>query len=580
MASRHFLLALSALPLFVAGCFPTDQGPPPPDQQLYFPTGLVVSKGGTTLYVANSDFDLQYKAGTVQALDLARIRTSIPRLWDTSPDRDTATICREAGLGTNDGPDALLFPGACTPIDVVSPPDGAGPLLRSSVRTGAFAADAMIVTAPRDRSCDDPMATGACPELGARLVVPVRGDPSLTYIDIDDDRPVHGAARTPKFTLECGQGTTEDGRCSLQHQAGVDPSENTRGMVLPSEPFGVAASDDGTTIVVTHQTSGAASLFLNVWPGTADCTRGPDRPTLAFVLGGLATGAAGVVAVPKPLAAQRNAYGYQPGFLVTYRNFAAVDVLRYSDDCAASPDRPFLSLTARAGITANAGGFDSRGIALDVRTRREAEAVCTAKAPACATCTEGEAGCVPCAKERADYDQCLLQAASSPIGVFVANRSPATLLIGESRASVSQYGTDDSVYMYDQVPLSQGPSRVYVARVIGHDGTPKPRVFIVCFDSRLIYVYDPDARAMEGVIRTGRGPAAIAFDPQAGPDSVAPIGGQGKVAPRDLSQPTFGYVAHFTDSYIGVLDLDMRHPSTYLTLIATVAVPVVPREAK
>lgn len=578
MASRHLALALSALPALVAGCFPTDQGPPPPDQQLYFPTGLVVSKGGTMLYVANSDFDLQYKAGTVQVLDLERVRAAVPRLWEATDAASAVEACRQAGLSRNESANALLFPGACSPIDLVSPPDGRGPLLKNTVRTGAFASDAMLVAAPRDPACDDPKSALPCPELGTRLLVPVRGDPSLTYIDVDDDRPVHGAPRTPRFTLDCEQGTTDDGRCSVRHEAGVDPTDNTRGSVMPSEPFGVAANEAGTTIVVTHQTSGAASLFLNVWPGTDGCTTGPDRPTLAFVLGGLALGAAGVTSVPRPLAADRLGYPYQPAFLVSYRNYAAIDVLRYADDCTASPARPFLSLTARAGISTNAGGYDSRGIALDTRARREAEAACGIGAPACATCTAGTVGCTPCEKERGAYDQCLLEAASRPIGVFVANRAPASLLIGESRSSVSPYGTDDSVYMYDQVPLSQGPSRVYVARVIGHDGLPRPRVFIVCFDSRLIYVYDPEARAMEGIIRTGRGPAAIAFDPHAGPDAVSAR--DSVVPPRDVSQPTFAYVAHFTDSYLGVLDLDMRHPSTYLTLVATVAVPVVPREAK
>ncbi len=578
MASRHLALALLALPALAAGCFPTDQGPPPPDHQLYFPTGLAVSKGGTMLYVANSDFDLQYKAGTVQVLDLERVRAAVPKLWDSTDAASAADACRQAGLSPSDRANALLFPGACTPIDLVSPPDGQGPILKNTVRTGAFASDAMLVYAPRDPACDEASSALPCPELGARLLVPVRGDPSLTYIDVDDDRPVHGAPRAPKFTLECGQASTEEGRCALRHEAGIDPSDNTRGSVMPSEPFGIAANEAGTAIVVTHQTSGAASLFLNVWPGTDACTSGPDRPTLTFVLGGLALGAAGVTSVPRPLAADRFGYPYQPAYLVSYRNFAAVDVLRYADDCTASPARPYLALTARAGINTNSGGYDSRGIALDTRGRREAEAACAVGAPTCATCDVGAAGCAPCEKERGAYDQCLLTAASRPIGVYVANRAPASLIIGESRSSVSAYGTDDSVYMYDQLPLSEGPSRLYVARVIGHDGLPHARVFVVCFDSRLIYVYDPEAHAMEGIIRVGRGPSAIAFDPHAGPDAVSGHGAI--VTPRDVAQPTFAYVAHFTDSYLGVVDLDMRHPSTYLTVVASVAVPVAPREAR
>src|SRR6185503_3847296 len=53
-----------------AGCFIADTGASPPHDEFYFPTGLIVSPGGKTLYVINSDFDLQYTGGTVLAVDL------------------------------------------------------------------------------------------------------------------------------------------------------------------------------------------------------------------------------------------------------------------------------------------------------------------------------------------------------------------------------------------------------------------------------------------------------------------------------------------------------------------------------
>jgi len=40
------------------------------------------------------------------------------------------------------------------------------------------------------------------------------------------------------------------------------------------------------------------------------------------------------------------------------------------------------------------------------------------------------------------------------------------------------------------------------------------------------------------------------------------------------------YLAHFTDSYIGVIDLDQSHVDTYATIVATVGVPKPPRETK
>src|ERR1700733_1609281 len=57
-----------------AGCYSTGDGTAPPPNQIYFPVGLAVSRGGNVLYVANSDFDLQWNGGTMQSYDLHIIR--------------------------------------------------------------------------------------------------------------------------------------------------------------------------------------------------------------------------------------------------------------------------------------------------------------------------------------------------------------------------------------------------------------------------------------------------------------------------------------------------------------------------
>src|SRR6476661_6312897 len=68
-------LALVATgPFGAAACYSTGDGTSPPPNQIYFPVGLAVSRGGNVLYVANSDFDLQWNGGTVQSYDLHLIR--------------------------------------------------------------------------------------------------------------------------------------------------------------------------------------------------------------------------------------------------------------------------------------------------------------------------------------------------------------------------------------------------------------------------------------------------------------------------------------------------------------------------
>ena len=49
-----------------AGCFKPDDGREPPLDRIYFPTGIALSPDGNRLYLANSDWDLQFNAGSVQ----------------------------------------------------------------------------------------------------------------------------------------------------------------------------------------------------------------------------------------------------------------------------------------------------------------------------------------------------------------------------------------------------------------------------------------------------------------------------------------------------------------------------------
>src|SRR5437899_1675702 len=76
--------ALLLVTLCVIGCYSTGDGPTPPAGALYFPVGLAVSPGGNVLYVANSDFDLQFNSGTVDAYDLPALRSYWLQFWDAS----------------------------------------------------------------------------------------------------------------------------------------------------------------------------------------------------------------------------------------------------------------------------------------------------------------------------------------------------------------------------------------------------------------------------------------------------------------------------------------------------------------
>jgi DNA-binding beta-propeller fold protein YncE len=128
------------------------------------------------------------------------------------------------------------------------------------------------------------------------------------------------------------------------------------------------------------------------------------------------------------------------------------------------------------------------------------------------------------------------------------------LLVGTSTSMREGFLSNDRLSVSDVVPLEAGPTRVVVGDIRDELGQPSRRVFVSSFDGRAVTVYDPAARSVDVRILTGRGPTAIALDPH----------------------NALAYVAHFTDSYIGVIDLDRRN-ATYGTMLLTLGLPTAPR---
>jgi hypothetical protein len=368
----------------------------------------------------------------------------------------------------------------------------------------------------------------------ARLFLPVRGDATLHWADVEQDI----AGRGP--VLECGQG--QGNTCDDNHRRGDRADEGQLpDERAPTEPFSVAVSSDGRAVVVAHQQRGIVSLFYNEDSG----------PELQDVLDGLPLNPMGLAAVPPPLLASVADVDYEPGFLVTYRHPSnrapTLELLRYFDKRHAAPGSPFLQRASSSTITVSTSGLDSRGIAVDDRVRAICEANCAA---AC--------GDPPLAPDAASAEcvACASDCATIGLSAYLVNRSPEALLLGETRSIVGDTFRDDVPVFSDSEPLRGGPSRVFVGDIIDQDGAPARRVFVVAFDSRLLYFFDPENRTIETRVQTGRGPHALAIDSKAG----------------------LGYVAHFTDSYIGVLDLDKRHP-TYGQFLLNVGRPTPPRAA-
>ncbi len=330
---------------------------------------------------------------------------------------------------------------------------------------------------------------------------------------------------------------------------GVDPYDNFRDLSIPVEPIGLDVSseavDDVSFIVSAHQilSGPAVGLSQNPWgkvcgPSSAGTEVGCPKFEY-YLTGAVAPGPSEVVHVPAPkiIAATRTAHvkdptqpaiDYQQGFLVTYNASAEVDLFRVNPDSASSPARPFLTRAGQASIAVNADGKDSRGIVIDPSERQQCEAACTL----------GDPG----------YLACLRACVDVPLRAFIANRAPASLLLGRVRTVVvdsdlgagTGSGAYDYVEIYSQTSLSVGPSKVVLGKAILPDGkTPKTYVFVVTFDTQYIFMYDIEAQRIVQVIPTGPGPHAIAFD------SCTTDCRPGEAPYAYL------YVGHFTDSYLG-----------------------------
>ncbi len=583
------LLPVVGVAGIVAACYQAGSGSAPPPNILYFPVGLDVSRGGNVLYVANSDFDLQYNGGTIQSYDLNLIRRDVLLAIKDPSDPKLPLIRPARTSGQPDdnpctNPDGTPAPppvyrtdgtGRRQPLsETCAPPVDSTAYVRDSVTIGAFATDLQVLRceqaptqSPKDTRYD---RETSCNAAGTRLFVPVRGDASVTWVDLTvDDPPSAGNV----FKLDCGAETNK-GHCNGGHNAGNSGGEpgNTREITMPGEPFGMAQSQDGEALVITHQTDTKASLFTAGLGAVGDVT----VPGIEYVLDGLPIGGNGVFSIPHDRALtcfDDSCKSPRPAFLLTTRAAPEVHRLRYYSDDGTTQlptlRRPFLLDEAKFGVTASSAGTDSRGIAID----RSPRLACKAKVRATVK---------PADPTNPEFVAKMQACARTPARIFIANRSPAALLVGELGGSADDGSYDaDRFVLYGNVPLSSGPSKVYLAPIVDQDGNYALRVFIVCFDSATLFVYDPDAQIMEGSFRAAPGPFAMAFDPF----DMEDVAARTKV-PDDLHQPgiglhryRFAYLASFTESFIQVIDLDNSRAdkTTFELPVFALGAPTLPK---
>ncbi len=215
----------------------------PPDDELYFPTGIVVAPDETVAFVTNANSELRYDSGSIAVLDLGAVQQTI-NAWTTGMVVPGGTCGDDDEPCCEQDPDHLE---SLTCDESLFMNTGAG------VRIGNFATDIAIQ------------------DLGnksLRLIVPTRGDPSIAWVNWDGN----------SSRLSCNPNGDPFALCDDPHRLSyVQNDADLAG--IPEEPFGVFADSAGEFAMVTHLTTGAVTLI--------DSPRNSDNVQIADVLTGI-----------------------------------------------------------------------------------------------------------------------------------------------------------------------------------------------------------------------------------------------------------------------------------------------------
>jgi DNA-binding beta-propeller fold protein YncE len=212
----------SVIAALLGGCTASGADVHPPEDTIFFPTGMAIATDESVLFVANANSELRYDSGSVSVLDLGIVDQVIDN-WAMGHMVDTDhchSIDGSPGHGDPDFTETL----DCEDETLFMRP-------RAGARIGNFATDIAV----------QDLGTGAI-----RLIVPTRGDPSIAWMNWDGT------------SLSCTTPGDAYALCDDAHRltfVGNDPNLTP----LPDEPFNAFA--DKNFAVVTHLTTGAVTLI-------------------------------------------------------------------------------------------------------------------------------------------------------------------------------------------------------------------------------------------------------------------------------------------------------------------------------
>jgi hypothetical protein len=513
--------ALAALWLSTWACTLSQNGVVPPSDTFFYPTSAAMNPnepGGQWLYVANSNADLRFNDGTLVMANVG------PEITDGA-----GTVLRPGAETDRATPGRW---GACPQADYVNPLSRSAPqdccwdLLDSNILNcderryiqpdatvliGSFAA--LMVW---QSYCDDPClayhnntACVADPNAG-RLLLGVRGDTSLTYVDVIPD------SGNPRFHCTGDVATTAMAECdqkvvdtssSLAIESG-DPQAPA--VSLPDEPYALALDDDPKTgrgyLYVGHlvgstssQNTGGVSLFDVSGTGFIAPPGFPPAPRFIAPFGSpfppSSSGLIGVTALKMHAPLGVDVTADRQLFLSSRYVPLVTAMVPIGPSICAGDQNDDVIVPSGNTLNSNLVGSEMRGVEF----------------------IDPPPGSQPNYAQRA----------------YALQRVPPDL-VGFDIA-INNAGSATATPT-DVLETCSSPTFLYQ-----HDAGEGPRLFVNCFDTAEVYVFDPSGPTLLTTFSVGRGPAGMVFD---------------------LARP-LAYVLDFSQNDVSVVDLAPGSPTQY-----------------
>jgi hypothetical protein len=527
--------ALGLVALAASACSLSQNGVTPPGDTFFYPTSAIMNPtdtAGQWLYVANSNADLRFNDGTLVMVNVGQeIRDGNGNLLQAGAESDRATPERWGACPQEDYVNPL--PRSDAPIccrdlldpNIINCDERLYVAADASVSIGSFAAGMVwqpfcnLADGSYTNPCSDTTVTCPPGENAGRLLIGVRGDTSLTNVDVapvgtyGNPSPVH-----PAFHCTSGGLTSTLGQCDLKVQDTSSPLDLEMGdpsaaqVPLPDEPYALAIDPTRGYLYVGHlvgstsvQNSGGVSLFDASGAALTVDPQFPLPPTFIAPFGPpFPSNSSGLFGVTN--LHMHESLGNSPGsgknLFVSSRYVPQVSSMTPIGPplCqpGSGPEQDDVLIGAGDTLNAQLAGSEMRGVEF----------------------LEPPPNNDPSLPSYATRAFALQRVPPALVAFDIAhNQSGATI-----------------VTPTDVTETCSSPTFLYQ-----NDAGDGPRLFVNCFDTGEVYVFDPTGPSLITTLMVARGPAGMVFD------ATRPV----------------AYVLSFTQNNVVVVDLAPGSPTQY-----------------